>query len=92
MEGPCPVPLERIHSPIVQESRNLLWVRGCVEVEWRYSIFNLLQHVKILWTVLIPRGLVKSWKRKFGGRWVIPCVGAKGFPLPREDEGCGPRE
>ena len=26
------------------------------------------------------------------GPVVIPCVGAKGFPPPREDEGCGPRE
>ena len=34
------------------------------------------------------------WKQKFGhcDRWVIPCVGTKGFPLPREDEGYGPRE
>ena len=40
------------------------------------------------------RGFVNSWKRKLGpcDLWTIPWVGAKGVPLGREDEGCGPRE
>ena len=44
--------------------------------------------------VLIPRGFVHSWNLKFGpcDLWGMPCVGAKGFPFAREDEGCGPRE
>ena len=39
--------------------------------------------------VLMPRGFVNSWNRKFVRCDLcgMPCIGAKGLGLPHEDEG-----
>ena len=44
--------------------------------------------------VLMPRGFVNSWNRKFvhSDLCGMPCIGAKGLGLPQEDEDCEPRE
>ena len=54
----------------------------------------ILSGTCIPWMVLMPRGFVNSWNLKFGPCDLcgMPCVGAKGLGLLREDEGCGPRE
>ena len=61
----------------------MLWWSGCISNAFWYV--DSLNGVN-------AKGIRELLETKIGtfDRWMIPFVGAKGLPLPREDEGCEP--